>query len=230
MYRKFIEDLKKFESLGVEVLDDGTRLIGKAPFIAPLARVHLLYAGIYDGEIDYLESQVGCKFPNSLRLFFQCFNGLMLFNCVSVYGLRKNNERSIDSTWQPFDFIFYNNEEKLPGLPNDMVVIGGYRWNGSKLCLNLKTEEVIFSSTDSYKELMKWSSLEEMLGSELNRLSNRHTKEGKNIPYRPTVPMGGKEELEKRLNKTKRKKPYWYDETIEFMKKNNYSIEGLLNL
>ncbi len=70
--------------------------------------------------------------------------------------------------------------------------------------------------------LMEWNSFNEWLISETNRLISHFKVDGKNIPLRSTLPIGGEELVNDRIifQKSCKKKSYWYKDTIKAYKLN----------
>jgi hypothetical protein len=215
-YSEYIKSkLSRYKEYGFEKLADGTELIGRAKFIAPFAYLHSLYAPLAPEQIASVEDILETPLPSALKKFYQNFNGMKLFNTAfSIYGLRTNTSRSIEASHQPFGIISPNVDERIDDARENVLFIGGYSWNGSKLFIDTNSGEVIFCSGESTSTLLIWKSFDEMLQSEIDRLIGHHTAEGKNLPFRPTVPFGGQDVLERLIARAKNSKerPYWYEE------------------
>ena len=220
---------KRYSHLGVKKNSDGTELIGEVPEVAPYAFLHSIYHGLSNKEILDIENLIGFQLPLAVKKMYETFNGLTLFvDTLNIYGLRKNNNRSIESSWQPYDIRTYNVEERIEGATESMLFIGGYSLNGNKVYFNMKNECVYLCSKDNISPLAKWSSLEEWLTTEVNRLINLHNDKGLNIPFRSTVPIGGEDTVNKliKLYCNIERKPYWYKETIKLYKKDSRMVNS----
>lgn len=217
-YSKYINaKLARYREFGCEKLSNGSELIGRAKFIAPFAYLHSLYAPLNEKDILMMEEKLKFVFPMSIRNFYQSFNGLKLFNtALNFYGLRTSTSRSVDASRQPFDIFTVNVDERIAGAGNNLLFIGGYSWNKSKLYIDINTERVFFCSSESATPLLQWDSFDIMLQSEIDRLIDLHSEEGKNIPFKPTVPIGGEDVLKRMIEKAKASKepPYWYKDTL----------------
>jgi hypothetical protein len=216
-YTSFVHDnLEPYRKYGVEQLDNGTELIGQAKFIAPLAYVHSLYAPLDEHEILSMEKKLGVRLPTTIKKFYQSFNGLYIFNVAfSIYGLRNNTSRTVEASRQPFDIFTPNIDERLEDAEDNMLFIGVYRWDGSLVYVDVDSEKVFFCAQRSAAPLLQWDSFDAMLESEFNRLADIHTADGRNIPLRPTIPIGGEDEYARMIAKAKDSKnpPYWFKGT-----------------
>ncbi|MEQ9305072.1 MAG: SMI1/KNR4 family protein [Marinoscillum sp.] len=226
MVEKIIEEgLRPYEAFGVKELENGTRLIAEAKFIAPMAYVHSVFKSLNNVPFE-IEKNLDISLPLEIQEFYQFYNGLTIFNgAFYLFGLRSNNIRSVDEAQsQPFSILTSNRTVK------NILVIGGYSWNGSRVIYDLADNTIALTPQKSDDVLLRWENMNAMLQDVILRLSKLHTADGKNIPLRPTVPIGGKDVLERLINKERKIKPYWYDETIRFMNENEIGIDDLFEL
>ncbi len=99
------ETLKRWEPVGLIVMSDGARLIGRVPQVAELAYLHRVPAPLSSNEIDGLEKAIGVEFPRDIRVFYLAANGLSIYSdALNVYGLRRSYQRSdaLAASSQPF--------------------------------------------------------------------------------------------------------------------------------
>ena len=185
-----LDRLKAFAYLGEQYLEDGTHLIGKAPHIAPLAWLHSIYPPLVDTDIRFLDNELKHPIPNSYREFLKITNGLNVFNtAISLYGLRKNYNRTINEVWQPFDIITPNIDEIPKNAVGEVLIIGSYDWDGSLLFTDCLTEKVYLCDREDITPKFRWDSLYQMLDTEINRLIGIHDREGKELfPDESTLP------------------------------------------
>jgi hypothetical protein len=182
MYNEILMRLKEYKPLEEEHLSDGTHLIGKAPHIAPLAWLHTIYPGLTDENISELEEKIGVSIPDSYKDFLRLSNGLNVFNTtLSLFGLRKNYDRSHDQVWQPFDILTPNLRERPENARSNVFIIGSYDWDGSYLFIDRKTNKVHLCDRDDAASLYEWPNLEVMLRSEIDRLITLFDKNGKEL-------------------------------------------------
>lgn len=192
MKYKAIEFLYNYDYLGKSVLEDGTTLIGKAPHIAPQAWLHSIYPGLSNKEIDDLQDDCNHIIPDSYRKFLLTTNGLGVFNTtLSLYGKRKNHIRTVANVWQPFDIVTPNTIERPKNARHDILIIGSYSYDGSKLYIDNITQQVHLCERYDAASLYVWESFEAMLSSEVKRLMTLFDKEGKKIVRgKSTLPTG----------------------------------------
>jgi hypothetical protein len=174
--------LESYNYLGKEQLKDGTLLIGKAPHIAPLAWLHCIYSPLKNTDISDLEMELNQEIPNIYKEFLLISNGLSVFNTtLSLFGKRGNYKRSVDNVWQPFDIILPNTIEKPRNANNDIFIIGCYDWDGSYLYIDKKDSSIHLCEVDNVRSLFEWGNFEDMLYSEINRLTKLFDNNGKEI-------------------------------------------------
>ncbi len=188
--RETIETLKVFSYLGENILEDGSILIGRAPHIAPLAWLHSIYSPLTENEIWEIEKKIG-DMPNAYKEFLLIANGLGVFNTtLSLYGLRRNYKRQVPDVWQPFDIVIPNTLEKPANANENVFIIGGYDWDGSYLYIDKLSGRVHICDRDNANSLYEWGDFENMLSSEIKRLSSLFDKDGKEFdPDECTLPF-----------------------------------------
>lgn len=218
--------LENFQEFGKKELSNGSILLAEAKFIAPKAYVHSIFRLRENDNNTEIEKMLGIKLPHDLGQFYSIYNGVNLFNgALSIYGNRNNSIRSVEEAQgQPFSIRAENRRIK------EFLVIGSYNWDGSLIKYDLHSFQINLTSKVSGDIKFRWDSFKEFLESEIERLKKLHTKEGKNIPYRPTVPIGGKEVLERMINKERKVKPYWLEDTLKFIKDHDLTINELYEM
>lgn len=176
-FNKTLSALKKWDNSGSRVLDNGTQLIGKKEHRKPgdMQYLHTLYAPLQSVQIDQLESQIQRKLPDVLRAFYACSNGLSLFNnTFSIQGLRHDYNRDTnDSAWQPVS-LEYGTVDRLQPTTNDIICFGFYGWgDGYEIYMSNQSSPEIFLCPQNQVDniLHRWPNFEEMLISEVERLS-----------------------------------------------------------
>ncbi len=182
--------IDSYSCLGQRILDNGTRLIGHAPHIAPEAWLHIVFPPLGSREVSFIEDDVGESLPATFSFFLQRCNGLSLFSdSLNIYGLRKSFARTGDSVWQPFSIKTPNVDERPRRSKPSYFYIGGYRWDGSLIFIDKDTEHVYRCKQRNTKPLNHWPSFEEMLESEARRLSDIFDRQGHPLnPEEPTTP------------------------------------------
>jgi SMI1 / KNR4 family (SUKH-1) len=171
--RRFKELIYKFQDLGVErSISNGAILIGKAPHIAPEAWLNSLYQPLDITDVKVLETELGTDIPIDYKNFLlNVSNGLnILVGTFYLDGLRRNYKRTVDESRQPFSIITTNIEERPDNAKDNHFFIGGYKWDGSCIYIDKKTNLVHYCDRDDVTSLFQWESFEEMLISELDRI------------------------------------------------------------
>ena len=180
---EYITDfLKNYRQLGQKKLPNGTLLVGRAPHIAPEAWLHRVFAPLAEKELGFLEKQLGESIPPSYRRFLLHSNGLAVFNTtLSMDGLRSNYKRTgNDASGQPFDIVTPNTTEK-PDDADGLFFIGGYDWDGSKLCIRRSDEKVFVREAGTGALQSGWKNFDAMLSSELKRLKALFDSSGREV-------------------------------------------------
>jgi len=89
-----------------------------------------------------------------------------------LYGLRKDNARTVLATiQQPFDISLPNNTSFRYHI-NKAIYIGGYKYDGSIIGYEIKSGQVFRQSKLDKKVLNRWDNLNEFIFSEFERLSS----------------------------------------------------------
>lgn len=187
---QLLDEIKKYSPLGEKKLNDGTQLIGHAPHIAPQAWLHVIHPGLSLKNIELLEKNLDVAFPESLKYFYKCCNGIEFFiTTISIYGFRENFRRDLSNAWQPFDIQTVNLEERPTCLSKEYLIIGGYDWDGSYIVINLLSG--VINRIDQYdcRVLNEWEGFNNMIYQEFMRLTNIFDENGKQIDESfPTTP------------------------------------------
>jgi hypothetical protein len=190
IFKYITEVVSQAESFGMRILPNGVRLIGHIPHVAPEAYFHVIYPPLSDKDIEDIEEAIGRSLPSALKLFYNNTNGIKLFAySLSIDGLRKSFDRIGDDAWQPYSIITPNTIERPHDVDHDLVFFGGYRWDGSMLCMSPHSSVVYRLSRETAIPLNVWSCFDEMIINEVNRLSNIYDSKGYKLDCNmPTTP------------------------------------------
>jgi len=185
------EIMESSAHLGARDLENGARLIGHVPHVAPEAWLHARYKPLSHAEVASVEDEIGTQLPGTFASFLMTTNGLSLFSySLSIDGRRWSYERVGDAVWQPFSIITPNVPERPRHSKRSFVFVGGYRFDGSLLYIDKSDLKVYRCRNRSAKPLNGWPSFETMLEEEAGRLSLLFDTEGRRIdPDRPTTPL-----------------------------------------
>jgi hypothetical protein len=192
-FDRVLEIMERATHLGVRLLENGTRLIGHVPHVAPEAWLHVVFPPLSARHVKQVEKDIGNTLPDSFASFLMRSNGLSLFSSrLSIDGLRWSYARSGDAAWQPFDIITPNILERPRHSKNSFIFIGGYGSDGSLLYIDNSTFKVYRCSNRSAKPLNDWPNFETMLEEEAKRLSLLFDERGHRIdPTQQTTPVLG---------------------------------------
>lgn len=173
-FEQIKKELYKFENLGIETSLNGAILIGKAPHVAQFAWLNSIYPVLDEQNILQLETELKTSIPADYKSFLLNYcNGLGIFvSKFSLYGLRKELGRTIEASRQPFSIITPNTIEKPKNSKESYFFIGSYKWDGSKLYLDKETNKVHYCDRWDATSLYEWNSFEEMIVSEVRRITN----------------------------------------------------------
>lgn len=123
-----LDVLEKYRNCGEIIHPDGTRSIGKIPEKEKWFLFHL-FKGLELEEIREIEASIDRAFPESLKRFYNTFNGVLLYGAgqVSIWGLRKKT-RSDMPNYQPIPFVISHLDEakEIFNSPDGAIYFGEY--------------------------------------------------------------------------------------------------------
>ncbi|PQJ21968.1 SMI1/KNR4 family protein [Tenacibaculum sp. SG-28] len=180
IYNYIISELKPYEKYGSIVQENGTKLIGKAPHIAPLAWLHSIYKGLEISEIREIESKLDIELPKDYSEFLKLCNGLKLFNTtLSLNGRRTSYDRKAEiNARQPFDLSTKNIYERPKNTNSEHFFFGSYFSDGSLVLIDKSTNKVIRTDRNKFRVLNSWTNFNEFLKKEIIRLKKLHNEDG----------------------------------------------------
>jgi len=173
--------LVSWQGLGLQVLPDGSRRIGRVAHVAPEAYLHCIPGPLSGEEIVALERTVGRSFLPVLKDFYFTANGLSVFSDnLGVYGYRRSYQRSnfASAAAQPYDLRIPNVSSRPAGLPVTDLVVGYYTEDGSYTVMDANGAIYRISRDSSRPLENRWSSLREWLTVEVRRLSGLFDEAG----------------------------------------------------
>lgn len=182
MIKHKIEQLvMQYEGLGTMELENGTVLVGKAPHVGSEAWLHELFKPLSKDDCNEIESELKTKLPREYKDYLTSeYNGLRIFvTTFSLYGLKKQLGRSVETAAQPFSILTSNTIEKPKNAQDNFFFIGGYGKDSSKLYIDKETDKVHYCKRNDATSLLEWNSFNEMMSSELIRIFSLFDEEGK---------------------------------------------------
>ncbi len=110
-------------------------------------------------------------------------NGVKLFSgALCLYGARPPMAgRGIDAALLPFDLVDPNGVERPKRLEEQLLVIGGYREDGSLITLDFVSGEASRCSRATGTRSFAWPSFGDFVCEELTRLDRAHDDQGRVI-------------------------------------------------
>lgn len=193
-YKKIESLLMKYSHLGYKEVEyeDGTgaKLIGEVPFFSKKIWLNRIYNPIDNNKIIEIEKSIGIIIPIPMKSFLTKFsNGLTFMSgVIELYGNRSVSNRSC-LRWQPIDCSMANNDERPINTPKDAIFIGYYHYDCSQVYMT-PDGVVHYCARWDATTLHTWSSLEEFLISEIERIYELYNENGELIiPDCPTSPM-----------------------------------------
>ena len=170
--RDVLSYLEQWKVGGVHKCENGSVLVFNLPKVAPKAYLHDVFRSLDASEIELIEVEIERGMPGWLKGFYGTVNGINLFSCsISIFGLRENFNRDFESnSCQPFSIRTPNIIERMP-FSGDAIFIGSYNWDGSLIyCSGDGSPEIYRTERDTFKVLNTWSSLDDFIFQEYNRL------------------------------------------------------------
>ncbi|SFA99813.1 MULTISPECIES: SMI1/KNR4 family protein [unclassified Bacillus (in: firmicutes)] len=185
-FKEIVNELDKWKQTGERVLENGTILICKVPHIAPEAWFHIIYPQIGTTAINEIEKELSVSLPEDFKEILLITNGLNIFSdSLSIYGKRNSYVREGDEAIQPYDLVLHHSEVKQ-FIPDNLLVIGSYNWDGSYIIYDIKTNQIHRCENYSSKVLNSWANLKTFLSDEIKRLAALFDENG--IEYDENVP------------------------------------------
>lgn len=193
--KDIIEELMELDSEGSRTLPNGTRLIRYRESREPgdLMYLHGLYGPLDTNGIARLEEQIARNLPEPLKGLYLQANGLFLFaGSLKMTGLRGDYSRKADdSAWQPVSLEYGNTLDRAREIPSAWIAFGFYPYgDGADVSYDETNNHIV--ATPRHKAtpvLYQWPSLQEMLTSEVKRLSALYRQAGFRVsamtPFKP---------------------------------------------
>lgn len=190
-YKFLLNTINEYQYLGVKELSNGTKLIGHVPSVGKLAYFHRLYCKLSMDDFSNLEKDLGMKIPDQYKFFLlNISNGLSIFSAaINLYGLRHNYNRTGEDMYQPIHIEDANKLRRIPEASDDVLFIGSYKSDGSKIFIKSDSDTVYRCERYSMNVLHEWDNLEVFLEQECKRLKDHFDSDGNRIDKkRPTTP------------------------------------------
>lgn len=166
----------------------------RVPWLAPMAYLHVVFKPTEAGVLR--ETCAKLQVPSDFADFLSGQNGAILFSgALSIFGIHSQGQllnREDVSSRSAFD-IETENESWTPTDPKRHFVVGGYGFDGSRVCIDRDSSQIaLFDRVNqqlSRTARCCWPSLNDWISSEILRLSTLFNSQGKRlVDERQTVP------------------------------------------
>jgi hypothetical protein len=197
---QLIELLTKGVSAKPEFIKGGLRLCHR-PHVAPLAFLHKIFPVISANDVNYLEQQLGRPAPPAYVAFLtKVGNGAQLFG-MDLFGFVDRIDRSMDGRLgQPISLRYGNEVERPNELADSDFGIGGISgWSSRGTLVMGEAGDVrLVHPVDGRDVAATWPSLDDMIQSEIARLSKLYDRGGKSLSsFTENMHPGGRKWEEK---------------------------------
>lgn len=149
------------------------------PWVAPEAYLNVVYKPAPQRLLDVVGTKL--RFPADVVDFFGQQNGAMLFSgALNIYGVVEAGQlltREDRFSLPPFNIERENGYWKLDR--DRLLVIGGYRLDGSRACIDRSDSHVHVFKKGQQTPVRSWNSLEQWVVYEVDRLGALFEHDGK---------------------------------------------------
>jgi hypothetical protein len=158
----------------------------RVPWCGEAAYLHIIFKPIERKTL--LEASARLSIPPVLVKFFQFQNGAILFSgAISVYGIHSPGQklRRADPLFAlPFN-LETENSNWPPFNPSRFLTIGGYGFDGSRVCIERTSNQMFLfkrgERTLLSTPLKSWPSFEQWLQNEVARLGLLFDRTGRRL-------------------------------------------------
>lgn len=161
-----------------------------APWVAPLAYLHIVFKGAEDTALRIVGEALGL--PESWRNVLAIQNGAILFSgAISLYGVHAPG--ALLNRTDPFKRLPFSIESENRSWPpkdrETQVVLGGYGYDGTRAVLDVVKGSILAMPRKNTAVVAEWPDAESWIRSELKRLRLLFDREGKIVVSKEdTVP------------------------------------------
>lgn len=149
------------------------------PWVAPEAYLNIVYKPAPPRLLDVVGTKL--SFPSDVVDFLTQQNGAMLFSgALNIYGVVETGQllnRRDRFSLPPFDIEGENGSWRLDR--DRLLVIGGYRLDGSRACIDRSDSHVHVYQRGQRAPMRSWTSLERWVVDEVDRLGALFEDDGK---------------------------------------------------
>lgn len=152
------------------------------PWVAPQAYLNIIFKAAPANALKI--SAEGLELPESFCELLRIQNGAILFSgALSIYGVHRRGQllnRSDTFSRLPFNIEPENLNWPCRD-PDRLVAIGGYGFDGSRVCVDKRSLRIELCKRDADRASsgFSWKSIDEWIFSEITRLSMLFDEHGK---------------------------------------------------
>jgi SMI1-KNR4 cell-wall len=175
-YLTFIsEKLKPFKLLGETVFDNYATLTSEKVYPDRTSWGHWTYKGMNENEIYKLEVEIKKNIHDGYKSFLMQTNGMNVCLLLKLYGNETDYNTGKRIIFAPFSLsnaneYRFNFGERPINLSDDVLIIGSYGDDGSKIGILGSNGKVVGYNGDTLELYIEWSSFEEFFVSEFERI------------------------------------------------------------
>jgi hypothetical protein len=179
--------LRSASTFGEATSDNGARMYGHVPHVAPMAWFHILFPPLDPAALTELEAVLGRSVPDTYRDLLARTNGLYLYSgALSLYGLRRDYSRN-PAIREPFDLGDPNVRERPPAARPGWFIFAFYKADGSNAYWDPDDGRVYRGSRDmTHPRLNRWEGLDDFLQAEVRRLAGHFDGSGHRLDPIPS--------------------------------------------
>jgi hypothetical protein len=209
-YLSFIrKNLKAFHFLKDTVFDNYATLTSEKVYPDWLSWGHWTYKGMNENEIYKLEVEIKKNIHDGYKSFLMQTNGINIYrSAICLLGTVIDYNTGKRILFPPFDLVNdneyrFNFGERPINLSDDVLVVGGYGNDGSRIGILESNGKVVRYNRDTLELYNEWSSFEEFFVSEFERIIEMFDTNGiKKDSDIPTTPIQTTEKFEINLVRT----------------------------
>jgi len=176
--------IQRFSAIGVQRNDAGVLFVGKVPFIAPQAWLHIIFPPLGNDAFQKMQSKLSQQTPDQFRVFLLEANGCSLFSgALEIFGHRFNFERTGDAAWQPFSIETPNVLSRIRDARDTMLFIGSSDYH--PLYVDTRDGSIHKCTRESVTSLKCWSTFDDMVIDEVSRYDSHFDSGGHRVRSLP---------------------------------------------
>jgi hypothetical protein len=162
-----------------DVVTDDARFYTYVPKLAPYAYLHTIFNPASSVILKSVATQV--EIPEAWALFLQTQNGAFLFsNALRLDGVvdpHRLHSRQSNYAQNAFSLIKTNRDPVMNLFPG-WLRIGDYGFDGSKILMNKRNQQIQAIESKGLNILATWPDLETFLTSEIERIGMLYSPSG----------------------------------------------------